>query len=415
MLMLGVLLFSCKDDAGSDSAPKQIINVSLAGTAPFTAIPGDVLTYDMTLTSAEPIVGAITFLNDQEVAGSRQTFPEGATEAAYSFTYTVQPAQTGSTIDFVVHIEGSTGRIVKVEYPVYIVAAPAQIGITIPADAPAEMTAGVETTFDIAVTSALPLHQIVLLLGGVEVEGSKVTTFTDPNSCTYTFAYTPTAGQTGQTLAFLLQVMDSNGAIVTEPYSATVKAPVSDEVDSYYGKVMGYHRYVAQEGEGHFLDAETGTVYKTTGAGAADVCPLLDITFFFSGSGGQGFTISAPGNTNLNNIYNAATIGILGGNATTDIISAWSVRRNTYFKKLLLTEALTDSQFAALDTRQKLEDTYENSTFTAALFVGTGIAEGSCIAFLTESGLYGVIRIIDRATANTGKVTFDYKIQKPTP
>lgn len=398
-----VLLSACSDDDsdGGNQQKRQIIKVELREDAVLTIIPDQSVDYKLIISSEAAIKQAVAYVNGVEIESSRVVFDDNTLQADYDFGYAVKREHTGSTLNFVVKIEGVSGRVVSAEYSVYVLSKPANISITVPVDAPAEMTVGKATEFDIYVTSELSLRRIRTLLGGIEIEGLTQSEFSDPNSVQYAFAYTPVATDKGQTLIFTIEVMDGNGNIITGSYEATAKGAQSTTMDEYFGVTMGYHRNTEY---GQFLDAETGVVYGVKGSGAYD--DIIDIALFFSNSGGAGMSLTAPNTTNAATIFNQATINVYGGDVS-DVITNWPVRNETLFK----IATITPDEFAELSEGDQVEAVYTN-----AAGEGTGLANklapNSMVAFMTTTGKYGVIKVISRDAANNGKVVLDYKIQK---
>ena len=131
--------------------------------------------------------------------------------------------------------------------------------------------------FDIEITSSATLRSIKTYLADSELTDLTKETFENPNSDTYTFSYTTTDLNAGQTLSFTFEVMDANGGIVRSEYSVEVTRAVELDINEFYGLKIGAQ---ASTDAGPFLNTTNGEIYVRDGAAAKSA--NIDITLFYS-------------------------------------------------------------------------------------------------------------------------------------
>lgn len=393
---------SCTEKDGYSGQDETSLKVTYNQKPAVAAYPGDLITYDMTL-EYEPGINSVSAqLNNADIENSMLEVG-GAVSVNYRFEYTVQGKDSGNTLDFNIIVTGADGKTKTTEIPLYVYAAKANIDIEIPSEAPSEWLITAPLEFDINVTSEISLKEINTYKNGIVLEEMKMTEFLSPNSAVYRFSYQASAVDVGQSTAFRIEVMDSNGNIVSEDYTVTFTKPAPVDISEFYGITIGYQNNMEY---GQFLNTATGEVYKIKDVHTH--CADIDMVLFFSGSGGAGMSVTSATTNNADVIYgNQATIDKHEGTES-DNIKNWETRNNTYYK---LYSDLSPADFAAVSSQEEIESYYTSSESAENQLLNK-LQPDYIFGFRTEDGKYGIVKVISRDASNTGKVVIDYKVVK---
>lgn len=264
LLCLAAIFFiACdSDDETIQQNPKPTIKFTKVGDEPVIAYPGTKLSFSVEMTGTADIKKVVTMLNSQEIPGSAKEYPENTDKGSYNVAYTIKSEEVGKTLNFVILAIDNEEKKSTAEYAVYVQAAQPEIEIRIPDTAPETVTAGEMVAFVIEITSSATLRSIKTYLADSELTDLTKETFENPNSDTYTFSYTTTDLNAGQTLSFTFEVMDANGGIVRSEYSVEVTRAVELDINEFYGLKIGAQ---ASTDAGPFLNTTNGEIYVRDG------------------------------------------------------------------------------------------------------------------------------------------------------
>ena len=106
---------------------------------------------------------------------------------------------------------------------------------------------------------------------------------------------------------------------------------------------------------------------------------------------------------------------IAKGGDSNDAVSNWLMRNKTTFKRVTSVRdgqaEVTEATFAALSTKAEIAAIYNDSEIAEAT-PQTTVQPNDYIAFYTETGKYGIIKVVSRDANNKGAIVIDYKITK---
>ena len=381
------------DDDVVQLIQKATIKFEKTGTEPVLAYPGDVLSFSVDMTASAGIKKVITILDGVEVSGSAKDYPNGTDSGSYSAAYTVQTGEVGKTLNFIIEAYDENGKKSTAEYIVYVQAARPNIEIKIPDTAPQSVTSGDVIQFDVEVTSEFALKHITTYLGTSEIAGLRKETFSDPNSDSYSFAYTTTDLDAGQTLTFVFEVMNENGSVEKIEYQVEVVRAAELDINEFYSLQIGAQSSTIA---GPYLNTTAGEIYARIGAAAKSAS--IDIMLFYSNSS-YGYYFVSPSDTTIETIFGGAN----------DPISGWTQRNNTKIKDLVI----TPTDFLAINSANAIKTLYDNSSSPEVSKMTTKLTVNTVVAFKTESGKYGVIIVRSHANgSSSGNVTVDMKVEK---
>lgn len=393
---------ACTEKEGYTGQDEISLKVTYNQEPAVAAYPGDLMTYDMTLEYEPGIVSVVAQLNNTDIENSAME-AGGEISVNYRFEYTIQGKDSGNTLDFNIIVTGVDGKVKTADIPLYVYAAKANIDIEIPSEAPSEWLITEPLVFDVNVTSEISLKEINTYKNGIVLEEMKMTEFPSPNSAVYRFSYQASAVDVGQSTAFRIEVMDSNGNIVSEDYTVTFTKPAPVDISEFYGISIGYQNNMEY---GQFLNTATGEVYKIKDVHTH--CADIDMVLFFSSSGGAGMSVTSATTNNASVIYgNQATIDKHEGTES-DNIKNWEIKNNTYYK---LYPDLSPADFAAVSSKEDIESYYISSESVENQLLNK-LQPDNIFGFKTEDGKYGIVKVISRDASNSGKVVIDYKVVK---
>lgn len=395
VLIFVLALGACKKDEGELQLPNGFaVNVEQNVDIPYAVTSKDEIVFDLTISAkAEAkIQEAILRLDEVDLETASAT----ANAIDLKYTYTVTAADVGRSLIFRLTIIDAEGKSVDKDFTIYVQSAPADIQVSIPAEAPNEVKDNEEVAFTVSVTSENEIRYIKTLLDQTELTDLTKETFDDPKEDNYDFAYQPTVADADKTLSFTIEVMDVLGNIHRQPYSLFVERSVEADFTAYYGVNMGAQFNTVH---GHFFNTATGETYVAEGIAAksADV----DLVVFYSS--GTGYNVTSPTMATVaSNIYTIARFG-------DDGLENWPVRNQTLLKKIT---TFTREEFDLLASAADIEAVYEESSATASESSG-GLGNGHVAPFKTADGKYGVLYVVNRsANANSGYLIVDIKMQK---
>lgn len=363
-------------------------------TLPLTVTSKDQVEFDLLITtdSTSTLKTAVLQLDEDEL----HTAPASAdNKIAVQYTYSLDKKEVGKSLIFRLVVTDEEGRSVSKDFTVYVQLAPADIRITVPDDAPAEILDNETADFNIAVTSENDIKYIKTFADGNEITALTKETFTDPREDSYRFTYQPTAADADKTISFLIEVMDVMGNTVRKDFALTIKRSQTADFTPYFDVNLGAQRSTAH---GPFFNAANGEVYATTGS--ASKSGDIDLVVFYSGSS-RAYNITSPTLASVSEfIYTAAAYG-------DDAMINWPTRNQTLIKKIPLSRE--DFDLAAASDIAAL---YTGAAGAAEESSG-GLADNNVIVFKTADDKYGLLYVKSRsANANTGHLTVDIKMQK---
>lgn len=393
LCLTAIFFIACNsDDESVQQKPKPTIKFTKVGSEPVIAYPGTELHFSVDMNSTANIKRVVTMLGSQELPGSEKVYADNINKESYNASYTIKTEEVGKTLNFVIVASDSEDNKSTAEYTVYIQAAQPKIEIKIPDTAPESVIAGETVAFDIEITSGAALKSIKTYLADKEIPELRKETFENPNSDLYAFSYPSKDSDGAQTLTFTFEVMDANGGIVRNEYSVNVERLVELDINEYYNIQIGAQ---ASTDKGPYLNTATGEVYDKEGSTAK--CADIDIALFYSNST-YGYYFVAPSDASIEAIFK-----------TPDPITGWAQRNAT---KLKLME-LSSEEFSAINSKEKIETLYNNSSGEEVSKLATKLGVGSVVGFKTVAGKYGVIIVRSFASGSSkGNVTADMKVEK---
>ena len=207
--------------------------------------------------------------------------------------------------------------------------------------------------------------------------------FNDPNiTADLTFMAQPVEGQ--ESIKF--EVTDNNGEKASTTIVITTEAATGGPINTFTMKILGSY----QSSTGSSFASIDGSVYTLAEAKAN--ANKVDFLYWWGAT--TAATIGAPDDPNAALVYSNPTNGI----------PTWSILNATRFQATTLTTA----QFDAI-----VDDTeIVNAAMGSSNSRIEALAEGSVIAFMTVSGKYGLIKVIDIVTLADGQITLDVKVQQ---
>lgn len=420
-LAAAVFVTACAKDDGIIRKKSPKISIALKSDVPATVYPGEKVDFVFSMKYAKGIRSAYATVDGVELEGTRVEFKDAPDSTGLEFSYMAKDIYAGNSVDIAVVAEATDGAAGHYDYPIFVLASKSKIDVKLPEDAPEAFEVnGTTLSFDIAVTSAnVDMKSLSTYKGETPMPEMTYEITGDLRKHTLKFAYTPTLGDTGAPTVFSFEIMDVNGNITNAFYSVLFYKAASEELDEYSGITMGLNKCPSF---GQFFNAVDNIVYPAAGVG--EVCASVDIATFWSNNAGtQGAAFAAPVAQNITQIYPEATIVTTLGGTTADIPVNWKIRNETTFREV----DITADEYAAINTVAELYEYYENGVKPANEHVTFVLrAAGKVRIFIThrctvDAGtgekIYdvekiGALRVTKPASANTGTITFDYKIEK---
>ena len=208
------------------------------------------------------------------------------------------------------------------------------------------------------------------------------------------FEYTArffTQGVAG-TSVYTYTIEDNKGRTTDNSYTiTTTSANTGAAINTFSTQLFGSFNNPNPS----FFATSTGTRYfrNTAPANAS----TIDFVYFY-GQSNQA-TIAAP---------NDASFGT-GANQISSLgVHNWSKRNATTFKET----ALTAATFDATTTDAGITTAYAAGTNTNPVSRASALAAGDVIAFKTEAGKQGLIKVVSISGTADGSITLDVKVQK---
>lgn len=216
----------------------------------------------------------------------------------------------------------------------------------------------------------------------VETDNQTIAIDSGMNNCVLDWEKTITKG-IAETEQWTFKVMDKSRQF------ASVSLTLHKDTTSVYGDILHYQSITmgAQENTEHgsFLSLTDGMVYEKAEADANQ--ELIDLIYFY---GKNDRTLASPA---LN-----SEAEILG-------VDTWDTHNDT---PVAITE-LTETQFDAAQNDSLLIATYNPAD---ARSKAKQVTTGTIIAFKTQYGKTGLIKVSNAEGEANGTITFDVKIQK---
>jgi len=181
---------------------------------------------------------------------------------------------------------------------------------------------------------------------------------------------------------YTFTVTDKTNQTTTKSVTITTITPAGD-INTYSAKLMGAQGAAA----GSFFATTTGTVY--TQANAASNSSIIDILYYYGATNEA--TLAAPSDALAGTIFNNSSTGL----------QTWAKRNETKFA----TTTISSSDF---------ENIKDDALFTQSPSVtySNKLAVGNVVAFKTETGKKGLVRVDKITTGASGDITITVKVQK---
>ena len=229
----------------------------------------------------------------------------------------------------------------------------------------------------------------------VAVNGATASTVFDTTdlkgeSFEYTVRYF-TQGIAG-TSVLTYTIEDNKGRTTDKSYTITTTSANSGAaINTFSTQLFGS----ANNPNPSFFATSTGTrYYRNT---APQNASKIDFVYFHGATNAA--TIAAPNDDSFGT----------GANQISSLnVHTWSKRNATTFKET----ALTASAFDAITTDAGITTNYAAGTNTNPTSRATTLADGDVIAFKTEAGKQGLIKVIHVDGTTNGTITIDVKVQK---
>jgi hypothetical protein len=182
-----------------------------------------------------------------------------------------------------------------------------------------------------------------------------------------------------------LYVVDNKGNSKTSDINITV-LEAGGEISEFTAILMGAQ---SNTDEGSYLDANTGNTYMQSDAESNQ--SLIDVIYYY-GSANKA-TFAAPNNELVDGT---------GANALS-LTAAFSTKNATKFTKT----TLDASDFDAIVNDATIVSEADGLSDSDA----TDVAVGEVVAFKTQGGKSGLIKVVELEAINTGTITIAVKVQ----
>ena len=229
----------------------------------------------------------------------------------------------------------------------------------------------------------------------VATNGATAATLFDTTGLTgESFKYTAkffTQGVAG-TSVYTYSIVDNKGRTTDKSYTiTTTSANTGAAINTFSTQLFGSFNNPNPS----FFATSTGTrFYRNTAPANAS---KIDFVYFY-GATNQA-TIAAP---------NDNSFGTGAGQISTLGVQNWTKRNATTFKET----ALSATAFDAISTDAQIVAAYSGGTNTTVTSRATMLTAGKVLAFKTEAGKQGLIKVTSITGTTDGTITLDVKVQK---
>lgn len=184
---------------------------------------------------------------------------------------------------------------------------------------------------------------------------------------------------------WFFEVKDKDGYSKKIGFTITTTAP-SNPIETYSMKIMG----AQGSSTGSSFASVNGEVYSLADAKTNAV--KIDWLYFYGATNMA--TLASPKDNDAASVFNDPTNGL----------ATWSVRNNTLFKKVsdaINWDNITNDEVIVAQTASGVTETKVNT-----------LAANNILAFITESGKKGLIRVESITGTNDGTIKISVKVQK---
>jgi hypothetical protein len=182
-----------------------------------------------------------------------------------------------------------------------------------------------------------------------------------------------------------ITVIDKNEISVSKV--VTIKIAAVGEISTYTSKLLGAQSSTS----GSALSTSGGTIFSKSEA--ATNSASVDFIYYYGGTSVLAEIISP--------LYGSV-------NYTSYVTSSWGTKNSTKFAK---TTAITSAEFDAATNDSKITSVVSSITWNTDERVVT-LAIGDIFAFETAAGMYGLAKVTNLVTGESGSITLAVMVQK---
>ena len=254
----------------------------------------------------------------------------------------------------------------------------------------ADVSVNTGTQLSFGISASAASGKLTQLLVQRIFNGKTVKVFdsTTISSTSYSVTLTETMQPSAGTETWIFTIFDDSGntAAVNLVVTTTVVVAYGD-VNSWTGILLGSYQNVSN---GSSFASSNGTVYTITNAKTN--CTLIDWLYYYGAVNSA--TIAAPNDADAGTVF-------VGANG----LSTWSHLNATTFKKV--TDVISNFDGISNDSIVLIE-TQTGVTATSV----TSLAVNDILAFITEPGKKGLLKVTAIDPGAAGTITYNVKVQK---
>ena len=197
-----------------------------------------------------------------------------------------------------------------------------------------------------------------------------------------------TSGLSGSSEKWTYTIEDNRGRKTSTSYTITTSGSAgTGTVNTFSTELLGSY----QNSNPGFYATTTGTRYfRNT---AVNNQAAIDFVYFYGATNEA--TLAAPNDPDANSISDLK-------------LNTWSTKNATVFKTTLLTAGAFD----AITNSGDITTAYNSGTDTTPTSRANMLAVGDVIAFKTQAGKMGLIKVTALSAGAAGTLTIDVKVQK---
>ncbi len=193
------------------------------------------------------------------------------------------------------------------------------------------------------------------------------------------------ASQSAGQEKFIFRITDKDGKYAEISVTVTT-TPSAGPINSWTQRILGAQSNIT----GSSFASVNGNVYTLADAKAN--AALIDWLYFYGATNLA--TLACPADPDAQTVFNNATNGI----------QTWTVKNLTLFKKVtdqIVWTDITDDSIIVEQTASGVDQTKIPN-----------LAQGDILAFISQSGKKGMIRVVAITTGSDGTMTIDVKVQQ---
>ena len=224
MALLAVMsVVACDSDetGGGLRNPSDLMSFTIEGDEPVVAAPEEEVYYTLKIGYTKGLASAVVSLDGKVIEGSEISWEGAPAEVVYEFTYMVQGAQFGQTLDFVFTATGVDGYKQSVDYPLWVTANEGEFIVSIPDGVPAKIYSNENVSFAVSVSGTNVLKSFEVTKDDEQLY-SKADFSATEKLYTHQFEYVPVTEDIDKDVVFHFVATDVKGNLAEAYYTVNI-------------------------------------------------------------------------------------------------------------------------------------------------------------------------------------------------